>query len=98
MAQTGLQSSAEEQAQCSPTYKESDFPRLRDLPLALREQLEALGLNRTLSRLIESEQRFRDLFERTASYKFRAVSGRGLFPQRLEFQRGCLQVFALPLI
>jgi len=36
---------------------------LRDLPLPLREQLEALGLNRTLSQLIESEQRFRDLFE-----------------------------------
>ena len=34
-----------------------------DLPLPLREQLEALGLNWTLSQLIESEQRFRDLFE-----------------------------------
>ncbi|MGA1992499.1 MAG: PAS domain S-box protein [Bryobacteraceae bacterium] len=36
---------------------------MRNLPLPLREQLEALGLNRTLSQLIESEQRFRDLFE-----------------------------------
>jgi hypothetical protein len=63
MAQTGPQSPAEEQAQRSATEKDSDSSRLRDLPVALREQLEALGLNRTLSRLIESEQRFRDLFE-----------------------------------
>jgi len=56
MAQTGPQSPAEQ--------RESDFSRLRDLPLPLRKQLEALGLNRTLNQLIESEQRFRDLFER----------------------------------
>ncbi len=63
MAQAGPQSPGEEPAQRSATPEESDFSRLRDLPLPLREQLEALGLNRTLSRLIESEQRFRDLFE-----------------------------------
>jgi PAS domain S-box-containing protein len=63
MAQTGPQSPGEEPAQGSATPEESDFSRLRDLPLPLREQLEALGLNRTLSQLIESEQRFRDLFE-----------------------------------
>jgi hypothetical protein len=50
MAQTGPQSPAEEQAQRSATEEDSDFSRLRDLPVALREQLEALGLNRTLSR------------------------------------------------
>ena len=63
MAQTGPQSPAEEQAQRSATQKESDFSRLCDLPLPLKEQLEELGLNWTLSQLIESEQRFRDLFE-----------------------------------
>jgi PAS domain S-box-containing protein len=63
VAQTGPQSPAEEQAQRSATQKESGFSRLRDLPVPLREQLEALGLNRTLSQLIESERRFRDLFE-----------------------------------
>jgi PAS domain S-box-containing protein len=62
MAQTGPQSPGEEQAQRSAAT-ESDFSRLRDLPLPLREQLEALGLYRTLSQLIESERRFRDLFE-----------------------------------
>ncbi|MGB7758308.1 MAG: PAS domain S-box protein [Bryobacteraceae bacterium] len=36
---------------------------MRDLPLPLREQLDALGFSRPLSRLIESERRFRDLFE-----------------------------------
>jgi len=64
MAQAGPQSPGEEPAQRSATPEESDFSRLRDLPLPLREQLEALGLNGTLSRLIESEQRFRTLFER----------------------------------
>ena len=63
MAQTGPQSPAEEQAQRSATAEDRDFSRLRNLPPALREQFEALGLNRTLSQLIESEQRFRDLFE-----------------------------------
>jgi PAS domain S-box-containing protein len=63
MAQAGPRSLAEEQAQRSATQKESGFSRLRDLPVPLREQLEALGLNRTLSQLIESERRFRDLFE-----------------------------------
>src|ERR1017187_7832703 len=63
MAQTGFQSPAEEQAQPSAAQKESDFSCLRDLPVALREQLDALGFHRALSRLIESEQRFRDLFE-----------------------------------
>lgn len=63
MAQTGPQSPAEEQAQRSATAEDRDFSRLRNLPLPLREQFEALGLNRTLSQLIESEQRFRDLFE-----------------------------------
>src|ERR1035441_9648973 len=63
VAQTGPQSPAEEQAQRSATQKESDFSRLCDLPLPLKEQLEELGLNWTLSQLIESEQRFRDLFE-----------------------------------
>ncbi len=63
MAQAGPQGPGEELAQRSATPEESDFSRLRDLPLPLREQLEALGLNRVLSRLIESEQRFRDLFE-----------------------------------
>jgi len=97
MPQTGPQSPAEEQAQDSATQKESEFSPLRDLPLPLRGQPEALGLDRTVSRLIESGQRFRDLVERTASYAFRAVSGRGLCQQRLEFQRGCFRVFALPL-
>jgi PAS domain S-box-containing protein len=64
MPQTGPQSAGEDPAQRSATQtKEGGFSRLRDLPLPLREQLEALGLNRTLSQLIESEQRFRDLFE-----------------------------------
>ena len=63
MAQTGPQSPAEEQAQRSATEQDSDVSRLRNLPLPLREQFEALGLTRTLSHLIESEQRFRDLFE-----------------------------------
>ena len=63
MAQSGPQSPAEEPAQHSAPLEESDFSRLRDLPPPLKEQLEALGLNRALSRLIESEQRFRDLFE-----------------------------------
>jgi PAS domain S-box-containing protein len=63
MAQTGPQSVGEEAAQRSATRRESDFSRLRDLPLPLREQLEALGLDRTLAQLIESERRFRDLFE-----------------------------------
>ena len=64
MSQTGPRSAGEDPAQRSATQtKEGDFSRLRDLPLPLREQLEALGLNRTLSQLIESERRFRDLFE-----------------------------------
>ncbi len=63
MAQTDPQSPGEEPAQRSTTPEESDFSRLRDLPLPLREQLEAFGLNRTLSQLIESERRFRELFE-----------------------------------
>jgi PAS domain S-box-containing protein len=64
MPQTGPRSAGEDPAQCSATQaKEGGFSSLRDLPLPLREQLEALGLNRTLSQLIESEQRFRDLFE-----------------------------------
>jgi len=63
MAQTGPQSPREEQAQPSAAPKEGDFSCLRELPLPLREQLDSLGLSRALSQLIESEQRFRDLFE-----------------------------------
>ena len=63
MVQTGPQSPGEEQAQRSAAPKEGDFSCLRDLPLPLREQLDSLGLSRALSQLIESEQRFRDLFE-----------------------------------
>jgi PAS domain S-box-containing protein len=63
MAQSGPQSPAEEQTQRPVAPKESDFSCLRDLPLPLKEQLDALGFNRVLSRLIESERRFRDLFE-----------------------------------
>jgi hypothetical protein len=97
MAQTGPQSPAEEQAQRSATEKDSDFSRLRNLPLPLREQFEALGLNRALFLLNESELEFRERFKRTASYAFCAGLGRGLFQRCLGFQRGCLQVFALPL-
>ena len=63
MAQTGTQGADKEQAQRSAAQEESDFSCLRDLPLPLREQLDALGCSRPLSRLIESERRFRDLFE-----------------------------------
>ena len=63
MAQTGPRSPGEGPAQRSPTHKGGDFSRLRDLPLPVREQLEAFGLNGILSEVIESEQRFRDLFE-----------------------------------
>src|ERR1035441_8733200 len=63
MVQTGPQSPGEEQEQRSAAPKEGDFSCLRDLPLPLREQLDSLGLSRALSQLIESEQRFRDLFE-----------------------------------
>ena len=64
MAQIGPRSPSEEPAPRSTAQQEGDFSHLRDLPLPVREQLEALGLNRTLSQLIESERRFRDLFER----------------------------------
>ena len=63
MAQTGTQGADKEQSQRSAAQEESDFSCLRDLPLPLREQLDALGFSRPLSRLIESERRFRDLFE-----------------------------------
>ena len=63
MAQSGPQSPGEEQTQRRVAPKESDFSCLRDLPLPLKEQLDALGFSRPLSRLIESERRFRDLFE-----------------------------------
>jgi PAS domain S-box-containing protein len=63
MAQTGPQSPGEEQTQRGVAPKESDFSCLRDLPLPLKEQLDSLGFSRALSRLIESERRFRDLFE-----------------------------------
>ncbi|MGA2041045.1 MAG: PAS domain S-box protein, partial [Bryobacteraceae bacterium] len=63
MAQTVSQGPAEEPAQHSAAQKEGGFSCLRDLPLPLREQLDSLGLSRALSQLIESEQRFRDLFE-----------------------------------
>lgn len=63
MAQTGTQGADKEQAQRSAAQEESDFSCLRDLPLPLREQLDALGFSRPLSGLIESERRFRDLFE-----------------------------------
>lgn len=98
MAQTGPQNPAEAQAQRSAAAKESDFSRFRSLPLPTGEQLDALGLSRTLLQLIDSQQRFRDLFQRAASHAFRAVSDRGLFQEGLELQCGCLQVFALPLI
>lgn len=98
MAQTGPQNPAEEQAQHSAAEKENDCPRFRGLPLPAGAQLDAVGLNRTLVPFIDSQRRFRNLFQRTASHAFRAVSGRGLFQEQLERQRGCLQVFALPLI
>jgi PAS domain S-box-containing protein len=63
MAQSGPQSPGEEQTQRGVAPKESDFSCLRDLPLPLKEQLDALGFSRALSRLIESERRFQDLFE-----------------------------------
>ena len=63
MAQTGIQGPVQEQAPPSAVQEESDFSCLRDLPFPLKEQLDALGFSRPLSRFIESERRFRDLFE-----------------------------------
>ena len=63
MAQTGLQIPGVEREKRPAIPHESEYPSLQDRPFPLREQFEVLGFDRTLSELIESERRFRDLFE-----------------------------------